>query len=370
MCITKITGYFSIFTLMFDSLFNFLFVPDKGSAISGKLYELGEAGTYKNNSFVRIPYQNPQVKKPEPFFYDIKSVHEIKDYTHASLINTSPNIKLTAVTSKEHYLTKLLDLKNHIQQGNVYELNYCIKFLAEDVNIDPIDVFIKLFGITQAPYSALLKLGNEFIICGSPELFIKKEGAQLISKPIKGTIRRGKNDEEDANLKKTLYTSLKERTENVMAVDVARNDLSQVATRGSVKVNKLYNIETFETVHQMVSTVSCEIKPNTTFKTIIEATFPMASMTGAPKLRAMQLIDELEDFERKDYSGAMGIINGDGDFTLSVIIRSIFYNQQSKQLSIAVGGAITYLSEPEKEYEECLLKAGAMLRALNAEIGR
>ena len=353
---------------MFNRFENFLFVPDKGSAISGKLYELADSGVYKNNSFVLIPYQNPQVKKPESFFYEIKNVHEVKDYKHVSPLTRTNKIKLTALTSKEQYLTKLLGLKNHIQKGNIYELNYCIKFQAENVNIDPINIFIKLFEITKAPYSSLLKIGNEFIICGSPELFIKKEGLQLISKPIKGTIRRGKNEQEDEELKNALSNSLKERTENVMAVDVARNDLSHFATRGSVKVNKLYNIETFETVHQMVSTVSCEIKPNTTFEDIIGATFPMASMTGAPKLRAMQLIDEFEDFERGSYSGAMGIIDADGNFTLSVIIRSIFYNQQTKQLSFSVGGAITYLSEPEKEYEECLLKAGAMVRALGAII--
>ena len=153
-----------------------------------------------------------------------------------------------------------------------------------------------------------------------------------------------------------------------MAVDVARNDLSQVAKKGTVKVNKLYNIETFETVHQMVSTVSCELKENTSFEKIMDATFPMASMTGAPKLRAMQLIDEFEDFDRNFYSGAMGVIDENEDFTLAVNIRCIFYNQKTKRLSIAVGSAITHLCEPEKEYDECLLKANALLKALNARI--
>ena len=153
-----------------------------------------------------------------------------------------------------------------------------------------------------------------------------------------------------------------------MAVDVARNDLSHLATKGSVRVNKLYNIESFETVHQMVSTVSCELKDNLSFEDIVTATFPMASMTGAPKLRAMDLIDAFEDFERKAYSGSMGLVDANGDFSLWVIIRSIFYDQKKLKLSLSVGGAITYLSEAEKEYDECLLKAKAMLSALEAVI--
>ena len=165
-----------------------------------------------------------------------------------------------------------------------------------------------------------------------------------------------------------MFNSEKERTENVMAVDVARNDLSIIAKKGTVAVNKLYTIESFETLHQMVSTVSCQIKETTSFEDIINATFPMASMTGAPKISAMKLINEFENFERNYYSGAMGLIEENGDFELSVNIRSIFYNQRSKRLSIAVGSAITHLCDAEKEYDECLLKANALLQALNAKI--
>ncbi|MCC6371685.1 MAG: anthranilate synthase component I family protein [Bacteroidia bacterium] len=365
MCIPKITGYFSIFTDMFQSSGNFIFIPDKGNALSGKLYELGEANGYRKNALVIIPYQNPQVKAPRSFFFEIKNIREVQN-VEPVLNPNKINIELKARTPKETYLKKISGLKEHIQQGNIYEINYCMEFYASEITLNVPEVFANLYHLTKAPYSALVKIGDEFTICGSPELFLKKENDLLFTKPIKGTIKRGATPEEDEALKNNLYHSLKERTENVMAVDVARNDLSHFATKGSVEVNKLYNIETFETVHQMVSTVSCKIKPGTSFEEIIEATFPMASMTGAPKLRAMQLIDEFEDFERKNYSGTMGIIDENGDFTLSVIIRSVFYNQQSKQLSIAVGGAITYLSEPEKEYEECLLKAKAMLRALDA----
>ncbi len=351
---------------MFNRFRNFLFVPSEGSNLNGTLYELGESGGYQNKSVVLIPYRNSQIKKTESVFFKIKNQYEIRDYHY--VLELESKIELVARTSKEEYIKKILKLKEHIQKGDIYEVNYCIEFFVNDVTIDPLSVFTRLSSLTKAPYCALLKLGDEFTICGSPELFLKKENNFIYSKPIKGTIRRGVNPAEDEKLKNTLYKSLKERTENVMAVDVVRNDLSQFAAKGSVRVNKLYNIETFETVHQMVSTVSCNIKPDTSFESIVEATFPMASMTGAPKLRAMQLIDEYENFERKNYSGTMGIIEENGDFTLSVIIRSIFYNQKTKHISISVGGAITYLSEPEKEYEECLLKAGAMMKALGAEV--
>jgi para-aminobenzoate synthetase component 1 len=277
-------------------------------------------------------------------------------------------IVLQSKTSKENYIKNLIALKQHIQQGNIYEINYCIKFFAENIEIDPITIFTKLNQISKAPYACLVKLHDDFIISASPELFLKKEGNLLYTKPIKGTSKRGKTLEEDELLKTNLFNNLKERTENVMAVDVARNDLSQVAKKGTVKVNKLYNIETFETVHQMVSTVSCELKENTSFEKIMGVTFPMASMTGAPKLRAMQLIDEFEGFDRNFYSGAMGVIDENEDFTLAVNIRCIFYNQKTKRLSIAVGSAITHLCEPQKEYDECLLKANALLQALNATI--
>ncbi|MBA3682600.1 MAG: anthranilate synthase component I family protein [Bacteroidetes bacterium] len=340
----------------------FIFTEKDGRVIC---CELSPVTLYSENCFVLLPYQNPQTKKPQPEFYKITAKKEIEIIPG---IKDQKPIALIPKTSKEEYIKKLIALKEHIQHGNIYEINYCIEFFADDAEIEPVLVFFKLNELSKAPYSCLVKLNNEFIISASPELFLKKEENILYTKPIKGTAKRGNTKEEDEELKNALYTNLKERTENVMAVDVARNDLSQLAKKGSVSVNKLYNIETFETVHQMVSTVSCKLKENTSFEKIIDATFPMASMTGAPKLRAMQLIDEFEDFERKNYSGAMGIIDENEDFTLAVNIRSIFYNQKTKRLSIAVGSAITYLCEPEKEYDECLLKANALLKALGAEI--
>ncbi len=353
---------------------NYWFVPQQGES-AGELFELKESLIFQKNSLVLIPYQNPQLAKPAPKFYAVIKKTEVNDTKLSEVVALSKPLTLKAQTSKKSYIENVKKLKQEIQLGNIYEINYCVRFYAEDVDIDPLCVFLKLNTIAKAPYASLLKTGNDYIISASPELFLKKKGNTIFTKPIKGTIKRGKSQKEDEMLKEELLTNIKERTENVMAVDVARNDLSRFAKKGSVKVNKLYNIETFETVHQMVSTVSCEIKeellnhsPEKLFETLIDATFPMASMTGAPKIRAMQLIDTFENFQRQVYSGAIGLIDENGDFILSVIIRSIFYNQRTKLLSFAVGGAITYLSEPEKEYEECLLKAGAMLKALNAII--
>lgn len=347
---------------------HFLLIPNALGNLEATLYHLEPSDAFAKNSFVLLPYQNPQTKKIRPAYYKILNQENINLETLTSSNDFIKPIQLRSKTSKSEYIQKVTDLKHHIQLGNIYELNYCIEFFAEEISIDPFDIFIRLLNLTKAPYSALLKLGDDYTICASPELFIKKEGKTLSTKPIKGTIRRGADKEEDLDLKEQLYTSVKERTENVMAVDVARNDLSQVASKGSVHVNKLYNIESFETVHQMVSTVSCKLKEGVNFQNILDASFPMASMTGAPKLRAMTLIDAFEDFERKIYSGAMGLIDENENYTLSVIIRSIFYNQKNKRLSLAVGGAITYLCEPEKEYEECLLKAKALIKALNARI--
>ena len=349
------------------TLENFLFVPDPQRP-SGTLYELSPSRNFEPNSFVLLPYSNPQIKKTEPKFYTVKTKTHVADLAAFTNASSHQTLSLKATVSKQQYFERVQALKQHIQIGNIYEINYCIRFFAEEVIIDPLDVFCALHLLAKAPYAALVKLDQEYLISASPELFLKKEGTYFSTKPIKGTIRRGENPEEDEALKTILYKSQKDRTENVMAVDVARNDLSQFAKKATVQVNKLFNIETFETVHQMVSTVSCEAKEGTSFEKIIDSMFPMASMTGAPKLMAMKLIGEYEHVERGYYSGAMGLVDHNGNFTWSVIIRTIFYDQRTKKITLAVGSAITALSDPEQEYEECLLKAAALLKALNATI--
>lgn len=268
--------------------------------------------------------------------------------------------------SKEEYIKKVLNLQEHIQQGDIYEVNFCQEFFAENMNINyKLDTYFKLNAITQAPFSGFLQFDEFAVFCGSPERFLKKEGGHLVSQPIKGTAPRGGTPEEDERLKKSLELDPKERCENIMIVDLVRSDLSRVATKNSVKVDELCVIYSFETVHQMISTISCDVAPETTFVDILKATFPMGSMTGAPKMRAMELIEESESFQRGLYAGSLGYIKPNGDFDFNVVIRTLLYNQNKKYLSCSVGGAITIQSDPEKEYEECLVKVKRILDGLN-----
>ncbi|HTL81233.1 MAG TPA: anthranilate synthase component I family protein [Bacteroidia bacterium] len=277
-------------------------------------------------------------------------------------------IHLQARTPRAIYLSNVNKLISHIHRGDIYEINYCIEFFAENVSIDPLNVFLRLNELTKAPHACLYKCGDAWLLCASPERFLKKTGKKIISQPIKGTRPRGKTPEEDERLKTELKNDPKEISENVMIVDLVRNDLSRIADKGSVNVDELCGIYSFESVHQMISTVSADVREDVSFEEIIRATFPMGSMTGAPKFRAMQLIDEFEDMNRGIYSGSVGVIQPNGDFDLNVVIRSIEYNSKTGYLSVKVGSAITANCDPEKEYEECLVKAQPMLRALNAVI--
>jgi para-aminobenzoate synthetase component 1 len=308
---------------------------------------------------------NNPLNFPHQLFIEVERTINLSDIDFKVKEQVQQTIYIKATISKEDYIKKVNNLKQHIQQGDIYEINYCITFEAHDAHINPLAIYQKLNNISHAPYSALGKFDKQYIISSSPELFLTKKGNTLTTKPIKGTAKRGKTSEEDFILKKELQSNLKERNENIMIVDVARNDLSRIAKKGTVIVNKLCDIESFQQVHQMVSTVSCELKDNCTFDEIIKSTFPMASMTGAPKIRAMQLIDEFELYNRGPYSGALGYIDENGDFDLNVLIRSIFYDEEKRYLSFTVGSAITALCNAEDEYEECLLKAKAMMEVLN-----
>ncbi len=270
-------------------------------------------------------------------------------------------------TSREAYLRNVIQLKNEIQLGNIYEVNYCQEFYAENVEMnDSLSAYFKLNEITKAPFSSFFDFENFTVLCGSPERYIRKKGEHLSSSPIKGTAKRGATIEEDEELKRSLFNDKKERSENVMIVDLVRNDLSKIAKPSSVKVDELFGVYTFATVHQLISTVSCTLRNNVSFSDILNATFPMGSMTGAPKIRAMQLIEKHEAFKRGIYSGSIGYIDPSGDFDFNVIIRTLIYNKKKKYLSCPVGGAITINSDPEKEYEECLIKVKGILDKMNA----
>lgn len=319
---------------------------------------------YKNTIEQFPEKHNNPLNFPQQLLIEIEKtvpLHEVNLNIESDTVST---IRVQATVTKEEYVQHVNALKQHIQKGDIYEINYCITFEAHEATINPLSLYQKLNNISHAPYAALIKLNDLFIISSSPELFLEKRNQTLYTKPIKGTAKRGLTHNEDLAIKEALRINLKERTENVMIVDVARNDLSRIAEKGTVVVDKLFDIESYQQVHQMVSTVSCQLKDNTSFNDVIKATFPMASMTGAPKIRAMGLIDQYEVYNRGPYSGALGYIKENGDFNLSVLIRSIFYNQDKKYLSFTVGSAITAMCNPEDEYEECLLKAKAMMQVL------
>lgn len=266
--------------------------------------------------------------------------------------------------SREEYLKSINKLKEHIRRGDIYEVNFCQEFYAENTCIEPEQTYRKLMEVSPTPYSCFYRLGKKYLLSASPERFIKKVGNKIISQPIKGTAKRGADIEEDKLIKEQLYKDLKERAENIMIVDLVRNDLSRTAAKGSVRVEELCGIYSFPQVHQMISTVVSELNNKSHFIDAIRDSFPMGSMTGAPKVRAMKLIEKYESTKRGLFSGAVGYITPNGDFDFNVVIRSIQYNAINKYLSFMVGGAITMQSNPEKEYEECLLKAKAIMKVL------
>ncbi|ARV16075.1 anthranilate synthase component I family protein [Polaribacter sp. SA4-12] len=270
------------------------------------------------------------------------------------------NIKIKLRIHKDEYHAKVTKVLEHIHRGDIYEANFCQEFYAENSTINPVEVYKHLNHISEPPFASFLKLDDKFALCASPERYLKKEGTKIISQPIKGTAKRLISEFDDAQLALDLQRDEKERAENVMIVDLVRNDLSKTAKIGSVKVEELCKVYSFKQVHQLISTVVSEVEENTHPIDIIQSTYPMGSMTGAPKVSAMKIIENLEETKRGLYSGTIGYFTPDNDFDFNVIIRSILYNEEKKYISYSVGGAITAKSIVEKEYEECLLKAKAM----------
>ena len=275
------------------------------------------------------------------------------------------NLQVQSRFTKEEYCKVIEQLKSHIQQGDCYEINFCQEFFSANVEINPLQKFQELNCISPNPFNSYYKINDIYTICASPERFIKKIGNSIISQPIKGTIKRDISDvRQDALLKDQLQHSEKEKSENVMIVDLVRNDLSKIANRNSVKVDELFGIYSFPQVYQMISTISANIDPNINFVEVLKALFPMGSMTGAPKYKVMQLIEKYEKTKRGIYSGSIGYITPENDFDFNVVIRTILYNRSNKYLSYQVGSAITIKSIPEQEFEECLTKATAIIDTL------
>jgi para-aminobenzoate synthetase component I len=297
---------------------------------------------------------------------DIDKANIIAEINATKILKVEKHLPLNIVSSlsKEKYIEKIKLLQQHIQRGDCYEINFCQQFFATDATIHPIETYKKLIQLSPAPFGSFYKLNESYCLCASPERFLQKKGSKLISQPIKGTSKRDDDIKKDDANKNHLIESKKEKSENVMVVDLVRNDMSMVCEKGSVKVKELFGIYSFPQVHQMISTIEGTLSPDKTFTEAIQACFPMGSMTGAPKKSVMQLIEKYEDTPRGLFSGSIGYITPDGDFDFNVVIRSIFYNETKKQISFFAGSGITYYSKAEEEYEECLAKAAAIIKVL------
>ncbi len=294
----------------------------------------------------------------DTFLKSVKLEEELEDEI--------PDVKLVSKVTHAEYVDVVRNIQHHISIGDVYEMNYCIEFYAQSLNVLPVQLYERLNEVSPTPFSAFMKYHDKSLICASPERYLKKEGSRLISQPMKGTSARDPNPFIDKANIEYLKTSEKERSENIMITDLVRNDLSRVAKKGEVKVEELCGIYSFRQVHQMISTISAEMDDRYSWVDAIKATFPMGSMTGAPKVSAMKLIEKYEKTKRGLYSGSVGYVTPEGDFDFNVVIRSMLYNQKKGYLSFMVGSAITALAEAEKEYEECLVKASAIMKVLNA----
>lgn len=321
---------------------------------------------------------------PDTFFFEPEIVIRLGEneigITHPDAKNILATIEATPIKdielrdhpvavksriTKKEYIEVIELLKAHILKGDAYEINFCLEFFAEHAAINPFKVYEALSALSPNPFSGFYRVEDKWLLCASPERFLKREGDRLLSQPMKGTSRRvNGNSEKDFESKEALFNSGKDRSENVMVVDVVRNDLARICKEGTVQVDELYGIYSFPQVHQMVSTISGIIRPDVSFTEIIRAVFPMGSMTGAPKKKVMELIEQYETTRRGIFSGAIGYIDPNGDFDFNVVIRSIMYNSTSQYLSYLAGSGITFYSDAEQEWEECLLKAEAMTKVI------
>lgn len=278
--------------------------------------------------------------------------------------NSEP-VTLQSRLTQAEYITKIEQLLAHIKRGDCYEINFCQEFFANDTTIHPLQVYRRLSTVSPNPFSALYKHQQQWLLCASPERFLHKRGNTLLSQPIKGTSKRvPENVTDDIASKQLLQQSEKDKSENVMIVDLVRNDLARVCKEATVQVDELFGIYSFPQVHQMISTISGQVEDDVDFATIMQALFPMGSMTGAPKKRVAELIATYEPQKRGLFSGAVGYINPDGDFDFNVVIRSILYNQLTHYVSVLAGSGITFYSNPQSEWEECKMKVSAMQQVL------
>ena len=320
----------------------FFFIPEVIVELDKHTINIGIAGTNHAQVFKQI-----QEVQPMPASRENKVV------------------EISSRFSRKEYIETVKRLQRHILYGDCYEINFCQEFYAENIRLEPIETYCRLSDISPMPFGSFYKVNNKYLLCASPERYLKKSNNALMSQPIKGTWARNNNDKQlDNDYKEELFSSAKDRSENVMVVDLVRNDLAKICKEGTVQVNELYGIYTFPQLHQMVSTISGSVDQQKHWVDIIEATFPMGSMTGAPKIRVLELIERYEKSRRGLFSGALGYVSPNRDFDFNVVIRSMLYNQHSGYLSYQVGSGITFYSDAEKEYDECLLKADAIKKVL------
>ncbi len=333
----------------------------------------------KSNNFDGLQFPDLYFFQPKKLFFlkgnqlEIKYLNMVDDEVEVDFDEINQfsvfsvqcsEINIQQRISKENYIKKVSKMLEHIHRGDIYEANFCMEFFAKDAQINPSQIYESLNAISEPPFAVFFKNKDNYLISASPERYLKKVDTRIITQPIKGTAKRSFDMELDKELKINLSKDAKERSENIMIVDLVRNDLSHTATKGSVQVEELCEIYTFKQVHQMISTVVSNVENTTSPIQIIKSTFPMGSMTGAPKISAMKIIEQLEETKRGLYSGAIGYFTPNGNFDFNVVIRSILYNSSNQYLSFSVGSAVTSLSIPENEYEECLLKAKAMFEVL------
>jgi para-aminobenzoate synthetase component 1 len=300
---------------------------------------------------------------------DLEEIYQIADNSFqqsekdkSEILNQK--LKIHQRISQEKYVKKVSNMLEHVHRGDIYEANFCMEFYAENAKINPVEIYQKLNEISEPPFAVFFKNHKQFLLSASPERYLRKKKDKIISQPIKGTAKRHEDAAEDEKIKQDLVSNEKERSENIMIVDLVRNDLSRTASKGSVEVEELCGAYSFKQVHHLISTVVSKVEIEKSPVEIIKTTFPMGSMTGAPKISAMQIIEDLEETKRGLYSGAIGYFTPENDFDFNVVIRSILYNEENNYVSFSVGSAITSQSIPEKEYEECLLKAKAMREVL------
>jgi para-aminobenzoate synthetase len=351
--------------------------------VIGAIHYSAVAGDISHHSFLRVDralvYDHDT--KAIYFVAEVDTRKEFDEWHRAALLRialtgggmaahelnfpAATSAELVADDSTEQYLEKINKAQQSIKSGDAYQLCLTTRLRGEYTG-DPLSFFLRLRKQHPAPYSCFIRMGEKTIVSISPELFVSAHSDRIISSPIKGTRKRSSDAKQDMALMNQLGQDPKERAENLMIVDLIRNDLSMACEPSSITVDSLLAVRSFSTVHQLVSDISGHLSEGKTSLDALRALFPGGSMTGAPKTSAMQILDQLESSPRGLYSGAVGYIAANGDMELAMVIRTAIFENQ--QVTIGIGGGITSDSQPQSEHEEIQLKALALADVLGAAV--